>query len=114
MAVSEIKQSYFVVWTPKDLFVQDIPFDVKHWQEVLIAVDIFYEMYVCPALLNFQPITFCGKCNKVLLEELEINENESELNSIQYDICSVWYPFSCKSIVESNKIDDAEWYCSIV
>ena len=112
MAISEIKKWYFVVWTPKDLFVQDILFDTKHWQEVSIASDIFYKMYVCPTLLNFQPMTFCRRCDKVLLEEREINENESELNSIKCDMCSAWYHFSCESIVESNKNDDAEWYGS--
>ena len=93
-------------------FVQDIPFDVKHWQEVSIALDIFYKMYVCPTLLNFQSITFCGRCDNMLLEEHEISENESDLNSIQCDTCSAWYHFKCESIVESNKKDDAEWYCS--
>ena len=112
MAISEIKKWYFVVWTPKDLFVQDILFDAKHWQEVSIALDIFYKMYVCPALLNFQPMTFCRRCDKVLLEEHKINENESELNSIQCHMCSAWYRFSYESIVESNKNNDVEWYCS--
>ena len=93
-------------------FVQYIPFDVKHWQEVSIALDIFYKMYVCPTLLNFQSITFCGRCDNMLLEEHEISENESELNSIQCDTCSAWYHFKCESIVESNTKDDAEWYCS--
>ena len=112
IAMSEIKKCYFVVWTPKDLFIQDIPFDVKHWQEVLVVLGIFYKTYVCPALLNFQPITFCRRCDKVLLEGHEINENESERNSIHCGMCSAWYHLSCKSIVESNKNDDAEWYCS--
>ena len=112
MAISEIKKCYFVVWTPNDLCVQDIASDVKHWQEVSIALDIFYKTYVCPTPLNFQSITFCGRCDNVLLEEHEINENESELNSIQCDMCSAWYHFKCESIVESNKKDDAEWYCS--
>ena len=109
---TQVISQMIVVWTPKDLSVQDIPFNVKHWQEVSITLNIFYKMYVCPALLNFQPITFCGRCDKMLLQEREINENESELNSIQCDMCSARYHFSCESIVESNKNDDAEWYCS--
>ena len=54
---------------------------------------------MCTALLEFKPITYCGNCDTVLLEESEIEgEEEGELNSIQFDTCAAWFHYKCKSI----------------
>ena len=69
-----------------------IIFDRKHWEKVSTNLDIFYKTFVCPALLNCRPITFCAKCDKALLEETEISTHgQSDLNSIQCDICGAWF-----------------------
>ena len=57
---------------PKEAFMEKIIFDRNHWEKVLINLDIFYKTFVCPALLNFRPTTFCAKCDKALMEETEI------------------------------------------
>ena len=63
-------------------------FDRNHWEKVLINLDIFYKTFVCPALLDFCPITFYAKCYKVSLEETEIATYEqSDLNSMPCDMC---------------------------
>ena len=54
--------------------------------------------FVCLALLEFKPITFCRNCDTVLLEESKIEkEEESELNSIQCDNCAIWFHYKCET-----------------
>ena len=62
-------QGYFVVWTTKDIFVEKIDRDLIHWSKVSINLEVFFKSYVVKALLGIQPLTFCGKCSKVLVEE---------------------------------------------
>ena len=61
---------------------------MKNWQNVKTDLVIFYKsFFVCPALLEYKPITYCASCDKVLLEECKISKNETEHKSIQCDSC---------------------------
>ena len=64
-------------------------------------------------MLQIKPIIYCARCEKVLLEECEINVNEEELNSIQCNLCNAWFHYSCENIKASdfNCDDGANWMC---
>ena len=64
-------------------------------------------------LLCLKPLTFCAKCDKVLLEENEIDVSEqNDLSSIQCDIFCAWFHYKCENI-KSSEINDSniEWIC---
>ena len=112
MAVTGIHECSFIVWTLCDIFVQTIHFDNKHWEKVKSNLVIFYKSYVCPALLEFKPVTYCAKCDDVLLEEKEIETNEEkQLNSIQCDSCSAWFHYKCENVKVETDLED--WLCSM-
>ena len=89
IVLAKSDQGYFVVWTTKDIFVEKIDRDLIHWSKVSINLEVFFKSYVVKALLNIQPLTFCGKWSKVLVEEKEISKNEHHLRTISYDRCSL-------------------------
>ena len=65
-----------------------------------------------PGTIKFPSITFCAKCDKALLEETEISTHEqSDLNSIQCDICGVWFHYKYE-IISSSFDTDLDWICS--
>ena len=83
MGVTGIHSCYFIVWTLKDVSVQIVKFDEQPWNKVNTNLKLFYKSFVCPALLAFRPITYCGNCDTVFLEESQIEEEEEgELNII--------------------------------
>ena len=113
MAITNTKQAFFVVWTTEDIFIQIIPFDKKHWQMVSVNLEVFFKTYMCPALLGIKPITYCGSCDNVLLEESEIQPNEeSELSSIQCDVCGCWFHVKCENVVTTEIDLNSEWMCA--
>ena len=70
----------------KGISVQLVKIDEELWNKVNTNVKLFYESFVCPALLELKPITCCGNCDAVLLEDSEMEEEvDGELNSIQHD-----------------------------
>ena len=71
MALTGSTRGYFVVWTQNDFLVELINFDKEHWESNL---EVFFKQYMVKALLNIEPLTYCGKCEKVLLNENEISE----------------------------------------
>ena len=114
MGITNTKQAVCIVWIPQDLFVEYIPFNKDHWEKVKTNLEVFFKIYVCPALLRLKPLTFCAKCDKVLLEENEIDVSEqNDLSSIQCDICCAWFHYKCENI-KSSEINDfnIEWICS--
>ena len=112
MAITETVYYYFVVWTAKEAFMEKIIFDRNHWEKVLINLNIFYKTFVFPTLLNFHPITFCAKCDKALLEKTEVATHEqSDLNSIQCDMCGAWFYYKCE-IMPSRFNTELDWICS--
>ena len=97
IAITNCKSAYFIVWTLKDLYIEVVKFDQELWDKVKTNLDIFFKTYVSPALLLLKPITFCGNCDKLILEEPEINANEfNECSSIECEICCAWFHCSCK------------------
>ena len=114
MGITNTKQAVFIVWIPQDLFVEYIPFNKDHWEKVKTNLEVFFKIYVCPALLRLKPLTFCAKCDKVLLEENEIDVSEqNDLSSIQCDICCAWFHYKCENIKSSGINDfNIEWICS--
>ena len=88
MGVTGIHSCYFIVWRLKDIFVQIVKLDEQLQSRVNTNLKLYYKPFVCPVLLEFKPITYCGNCDTALLEESKIEEvEEGELNSIQY----LWY-----------------------
>ena len=103
MAITNCKSAYFIVWTLKDLYVEVVKFDQELWDKVKTNLDIFFKTYVSPALLLLKPITFCGNCDKLILEEPEINANEfNECSSIQCEICCAWFHCSCQNLKKED------------
>ena len=104
MGVTSIHTCYFIVWTLKEIFVQIVKFDKQLWNKVNTNLKLFHKSFVCPVLLEFKPITFCGNCDTVLLEESKIEEEgEGELNSIQCDACAAWFYYKYENITtETN------------
>ena len=73
MGVTGIFSCYFTVWTVKAIFVQIVEFDEQLWNKVNTNLKLFYKSFVCPALPEFKPITYCGNCDTVLLENSEMD-----------------------------------------
>ena len=108
MAVKPCELGYFVVYTTKDLFVEEIRFDKAYWELILNNLDIFFKSYVLRVLLGFTDIYLCPQCEQVVLEEPEITAPEQ--NSVCCDRCSSWYHYQCVGISCAPK--DQEWLCS--
>ena len=58
MVLAKSDQGYFVVWAPKDIFVEKIDRDLIHWSKVSINLEVFFKSYVVKALLGIQPLNF--------------------------------------------------------
>ena len=114
MSFTGSAQAVFVVWTPSDLFTEIVTFDEKHWEKVKTNLEVFFKVYICPVLLGFKPITFCAKCDNVLLENKEIDPSEkAELNSIQCDLCCAWSHYKCENLCVKDIVsENNDWVCS--
>ena len=113
MSTTNKKQTVFIVWIPQHLFVEYIPFNKDHREKVKTNVEVFFKIYVCPALLHLKPLTFCTKCDKVLLEENEIDvSKQNDFCSIQCDIFCAWFHYKCENIKFSEINDTSERYLS--
>ena len=51
------------------IYVQIVNFDEQIWNKVNTNLKLFFKSFVCPAILEFKPIAYCGNCDTVLLEE---------------------------------------------
>ena len=72
---------------------------------------IFFKGYICPVLPGLKQILFCHMCDVVLLEPHEISEKEQQdLNSVQCDVCQLWYHLKCQnlSVAEAENLPE-EW-----
>ena len=99
MDKTNTKQAVFIVWIPQGLFVEYTPFNKDHCEKDKTNLEVFFEIYVYPALLHLKPLTFCAKCDKVLVEENETDLLEqNNLSSIQCDICCAWFHYKCENI----------------
>ena len=78
MALTVYTKSYFVVWTKNDFLVELINFDREHWEKIYTNLKVFFKLYMVKALLHIELLTYCGKCEKVLLNENKMSENEEK------------------------------------
>ena len=62
IALTGSKFGIFIVWTTKDLFIEEITFDQNHWRNVETNLDVFFKTLVARALLMIKPLTYCCKC----------------------------------------------------
>ena len=110
MGVTVIYSCYFVVWRLKDIFVQIVKFDEQPWNKFNKNLKLFYKPFVCPALLEFKPITFCGNCDTLLLEKSEIEEEEEgKLNNVQCDTFAASFHDKCEKITTETNTSEWDW-----
>ena len=99
-----------MVWTAKDSFIEIVGKNEAFWEKVSISLEIFFKRFVATRLLAINSLKFCGTCQKVLLEKLEISSKETNMQSICCDQCRIWYHCECKKVLEiSDK--DINWLC---
>ena len=72
IALAKALLCYFIVWTSNDLIVELTEPNDPHYQNVERSLSIFFRSYICPILLGYKELSFCAKCDKVLLEQNEI------------------------------------------
>lgn len=70
--------AYFIVQTLKDMYFGIIQFNKELWKNVKSNLLMFFKSYLCPILLGIREIYVCRKCNNVLRNQEEINENEED------------------------------------
>jgi hypothetical protein len=80
MWVCNVRQCFFIVWTEghRALHEKTI-FDKDFCKLIINNLNIFYKAYVLPYLLGYRDIYLCAKCEKVILEEAEINKNQRKI-----------------------------------
>ena len=87
--------------------MQIVKLDEQLWNKVNANLKLFSTSFACPALLEFKPITHCGNCNTVVLEESDIEEEEEgELNSTQCDTCAAWFQYKYQNITTETNTDE--------
>ena len=68
MALTSSTRGYFVLWTQNDFLVELINFDKERWKKIYTNLEVFFKQNLVKALLNIEPLIYCGKCG-VLLNE---------------------------------------------
>ena len=63
------------------------------------------------ALFNIEPLTYCGKCKKVLLNENEISENEEKEKNICCDNCNSNFHYGCQGL--KSTLTNDTWLCLV-
>ena len=76
------------VWTAKDSFIEIVGKNEAFWEKVSINIKFFFKRFVA-RLLAINPFKFCGTCQKMLLEKLEISSKETNMQSICCDHCRI-------------------------
>lgn len=52
MAIKKVNMCHFIVWTPLDMAVIEVPFDDNYWHNTLLpALRAFYESRILPKLM---------------------------------------------------------------
>ena len=89
MARTGCTRFYFVLWAQNDFLVEFIDFEKAHCEKNYTNLGVFFKQYMVKALLNAEPLTYCGKYEKVLLNKNEILENEEKEKNIVVGIVTV-------------------------
>ena len=111
MWVCGVQQCYFIVWTQfnKPLY-EKILFDHAHCDSLVNKLTIFYKTYVLPCLLGFRELQECPHCEKVILQESEVN-NPAEEYSITCCTCKTSWHLCCAHVTESTAKSSESWLC---
>ena len=99
MAVSKATRCFFCVWTGQGMpFVEIIKFDGSFWNEVEQDLVLFYKNYVVKVLLGIRTIYYCPECQKLCLDDGEIEKDEE--NVVCCDKCDLWFHWGCVGFIE--------------
>jgi hypothetical protein len=111
MWVCGASHSFFVVWTlgHRPLY-EEIKLDKDFMTKLINNLTMFYKAYVVPCILGYRDILQCPKCEKVILEEAEINCTATE-NSICCDACNTWWHLPCAGLTELCVESLDTWLC---
>ena len=99
MAVAKANKCFFCVWTGQGLlFVESISFDDTMWREAEQDLVLFYKNYVAKVLLGIRTIYYCPECQKLCLDDGEIEKDEE--NVVCCDKCDLWFHWGCVVFTE--------------
>lgn len=94
---------FFIVWTEgHQPLYEKIEFDQGFCDTVVNNL----KSYVLPCLLGFRQHFHCPKCEKLILEEDEVNEpaNEGKVSCVE---CKTWWHLVCAELHQ----DSSTWLC---
>lgn len=111
MWICDVRHSFFIVWTEGHKpFYERIEYDQVFCDKVVTNLTVFYKSYVLPCLLRYRSIFQCPKCEKVILEEQEINQAAHE-NSVCCDNCGTWWHLQCAGLTTQCAEALDSWLC---
>ena len=97
-----VQHSFFIVWTEgHQPLYERIEFDQDFCNTVVNILNIFYKSYVLPCLLGFRQIFHCTKCEKLILEEDEVNEKVTE-GKVSCVECKTWWHLACAELRQGS------------
>ena len=109
MWLAGLSHAYFVVQTQGgNVFVEKIELDSDYITPIVRDAGLFFKTYVLPVLLGYRSLYFCASCDKVVLEQSEVNTDEE--NSVCCDSCDLWWHMSCANVT-SDDVAGVEWIC---
>ena len=109
-----VQRCYFILWMQFNKPVYEIIlFDHTHCDSLVNRLTIFYKTYDLPCLLGFRELQECPQCEKVLLQESEVN-NPAEKYSITCCTCCTsktsWH-LCCSQVTETTAKSSESWLC---
>lgn len=111
MWVCGVHHSFFIAWTEGHKpFYEKIDFDPAFCDNLVVNLTVFYKSYVLPCLLGYRSLRQCLKCEKVILEEQEINQPAQD-NSICCDKCGTWWHLQCAGLTTQCAESLDSWLC---
>ena len=111
MWMCNVDHCFFIVWTEGHKpFYERVELDQNFCESVISNLTVFYKSYVLPCLLGYRNIFQCPKCEKVILENEEINEPAQE-NSISCDNCGTWWHLQCAGLTTQCADTLESWLC---
>lgn len=130
MAISQLHQSDFVLWSNKGCKIITIKFDPEHWNDLLSQAVPFFRQYVAPVLLDRCDLReqfvgcsaaretvkdkICGSCNEKLVEDVTNDDEASVQCDCQECDCRQWFHWKCSNYdpnyFEEDE-EDSDWFC---
>ncbi|XP_046864652.1 uncharacterized protein LOC124459175 [Xenia sp. Carnegie-2017] len=111
MWVCGVHHSFFVVWTlGHQPLYEEIELDMAFMTNVVNNLTIFYKTYVMPCILGYRDLLQCSKCEKVILDEAEINCPATE-RSVTCVTCNTQWHLPCAGLTERCLSSIDSWLC---